>query len=42
MREQPSGEKIVYQDDDGAPALEVRLGAEAVWLSQRQSEGEQL
>ncbi|MDR1189302.1 MAG: virulence RhuM family protein [Bifidobacteriaceae bacterium] len=27
---------ILYQRDDGAPALEVRLDAETVWLSQQQ------
>lgn len=36
MTEQPSGEVILYQRDDGAPALEVRLDAETVWLSQQQ------
>ena len=33
---QPSGEVIVYQREDGAPALEVRLDGETVWLSQQQ------
>lgn len=27
---------ILYQRDDGAPALDVRLHAETVWLSQQQ------
>ncbi|MFT4258212.1 RhuM family protein [Microbacterium sp.] len=36
MTEEPSGEVILYQRDDGAPALEVRLDAETVWLSQQQ------
>lgn len=36
MTDQPSGEVILYQRDDGAPALEVRLDAETVWLSQQQ------
>src|SRR5690606_38729341 len=30
------GEVIVYQREDGTPALEVRLDAETVWLSQLQ------
>lgn len=33
---QPSGEVILYQREDGAPALDVRLDAETVWLSQQQ------
>ncbi|GAA2222371.1 virulence RhuM family protein [Herbiconiux moechotypicola] len=33
---QPVGEVILYQRDDGAPALEVRLDDETVWLSQQQ------
>lgn len=36
MNEQPSGEVIVYQREDGFPALEVRLDADTVWLSQQQ------
>lgn len=36
MTEEASGEVILYQRDDGAPALEVRLDAETVWLSQQQ------
>lgn len=36
MTEEASGEIIVYQRDDGTPALEVRLDAETVWLSQQQ------
>ncbi|QIM17615.1 virulence RhuM family protein [Leucobacter coleopterorum] len=36
MTEENSGEVIIYQRDDGAPALEVRLDAETVWLSQQQ------
>lgn len=28
------GDVILYQRGDGAPALEVRLDAETVWLSQ--------
>ena len=31
-----AGEVILYQRDDGAPALEVRLEEETVWLSQQQ------
>lgn len=33
---EPTGEVIVYQREDGAPAIEVRLDAETVWLSQQQ------
>lgn len=36
MTEESSGEVILYQRDDGAPALEVRLDADTVWLSQQQ------
>ncbi len=36
MTEQALGEVIVYQREDGTPALEVRLDAETVWLSQLQ------
>lgn len=36
MTDQPSGEVIVYQREDGFPALEVRLDADTVWLSQQQ------
>lgn len=32
----PAGEVVFYRRDDGAPALEVRLEAETVWLSQQQ------
>nr|WP_278102322.1 RhuM family protein [Microbacterium proteolyticum] len=32
----PSGEVILYTREDGAPALDVRLEAETVWLSQQQ------
>lgn len=31
-----TGEVILYQQDDGAPAIEVRLEDETVWLSQQQ------
>jgi prophage maintenance system killer protein len=34
--ETASGEVIVYEGDDGAPGLEVRLTGETVWLSQQQ------
>lgn len=34
---EPTGEVILYRRDDGAPALEVRLDAETVWLSQQQT-----
>lgn len=30
------GEVIIYEREDGAPALRVRLEAETVWLSQQQ------
>lgn len=36
MTAQPTGEIVFYQRDDGTPALEVRLDAETVWLSQAQ------
>lgn len=36
MRDGSSGEVVLYQRDDGLPALEVRLDAETVWLSQQQ------
>ncbi len=36
MSDEPSGEVILYQRDDGMPALDVRLEAETVWLSQQQ------
>ncbi len=36
MTDEPSGEVILYQRDNGAPAIEVRLDAETVWLSQQQ------
>ena len=36
MTEGPAGEVILYQHDDGAPTLEVRLEEETVWLSQQQ------
>ena len=32
----PSGEVLLYQREDGAPTLDVRLDAETVWLSQQQ------
>jgi len=34
--DEPSGEVIVYQREDGAPALEVRLDDDTVWLTQAQ------
>jgi len=36
MTDQPSGEVILYRRDDGAPAIDVRLEADTVWLSQQQ------
>ncbi len=36
MNEKPSGEIILYPRIDGAPALEVRLDGETVWLTQQQ------
>lgn len=36
MTDEPSGEVILYQREDGAPAIEVRLDADTVWLSQQQ------
>lgn len=32
----PGGEILLYQRDDGTPAIEVRLEGETVWLSQQQ------
>lgn len=36
MTDQPSGEVLLYQQEDGATALEVRLDDDTVWLSQQQ------
>ncbi|GAA1631725.1 RhuM family protein [Leucobacter chromiireducens] len=36
MDHHSTGEVIVYQEEDGAPALEVRLVHDSVWLSQQQ------
>ncbi len=36
MTELPVGEIVLYNRDDGLPALEVRLEADTVWLSQQQ------
>lgn len=36
MSDQPTGEVILYQREDGFPALEVTLEGETVWLSQQQ------
>lgn len=36
MTAEPSGEVILYQREDGAPALEVRLDGDTVWLTQAQ------
>lgn len=36
MTDEPSGEVILYQREDGAPAIEVRLDADTVWLTQQQ------
>lgn len=36
MSEQPSGEIVLYQREDGGPALEVQLDDDTVWLSQQQ------
>jgi len=36
MSEQPSGELILFQHEDGTPAIEVRFEADTVWLSQQQ------
>lgn len=35
MTAEPSGEILLYQRGDGTPAIEVRLDAETVWLSQQ-------
>jgi hypothetical protein len=36
MKDKPSGEIILYPRVDGAPALEVRLDGDTVWLTQQQ------
>lgn len=36
MSEHPGGEIIIYQRDDGIPAINVRIEDETVWLSQQQ------
>lgn len=36
MTDQPTGEIVVYQREDGSPALDVRLVDDSVWLSQQQ------
>ena len=36
MIDKPSGEIILYPRVDGAPALEVRLDGDTVWLTQAQ------
>ena len=33
---QPSGQIVLYQGDDGSPAISVRLEDDTVWLSQQQ------
>jgi len=33
---EPTGEVVLYQREDGAPAIEVRLDGDTVWLSQQQ------
>ncbi|NYJ67290.1 hypothetical protein HNR16_002078 [Pseudoclavibacter chungangensis] len=35
MTDEPSGGVLLYRRDDGAPALEVRLDTDTVWLSQQ-------
>lgn len=34
--DRPAGEVLLYQTDDGAPAVEVRLDGDTVWLTQQQ------
>jgi hypothetical protein len=36
MKEEPKGEMILYQAEDGTTKIEVRLENENVWLSQQQ------
>lgn len=36
MKEEPSGEVVLYRRDDGAPAIEVQLTGDTVWLTQQQ------
>ncbi len=34
--EQPKGEIVIYETDDGKSALEMYLNKDTVWLTQRQ------
>jgi len=34
MKEEPRGEIVIYQTDDGKAALEVNLRGETLWLNQ--------
>jgi len=36
MTAEPTGEIVVYQREDGAPAIDVRLDGETVWVTQAQ------
>jgi len=36
MTSEPSGEIILYQRDDGKPAIDVRFDGDTVWLTQAQ------
>ncbi|MFN8521285.1 MAG: virulence RhuM family protein, partial [Chloroflexota bacterium] len=36
MTDEPGGEIILYQAEDGSPSIEVRLDGDTVWLSQQQ------
>ena len=36
VTEEPSSEIVLYQHDSGAPAIEVRLDGETVWVTQAQ------
>ena len=36
MTEQPSGEIVLYQREDGSPAIDVRFEGETVWVTQAQ------
>ena len=33
---QPSGQIVLYQGDDGSPAISVRLENDTVWVTQAQ------
>jgi hypothetical protein len=36
VNDEPGGEIVLYQREDGTPAIEVRLQGDTLWLSQQQ------